>query len=542
MTAQQPLHPVLPITPAELRQALAGSTELAVVDVRDPGVQARDGYILRSVNLALSTLELNLVRLLPRRAVPIVVVDGGDGALAKRAAAALAGFGYTQVRILAGGTAAWQREGGELFTGTSALSKGFGEFVELHYSTPHISAEQLHERLEAGEDLLVVDGRTLSEFEAFSIPGAYAIPNGELLHRLPALLPSPTTTVVVNCAGRTRSIIGAQTLINAGLPNPVVALENGTMDWLKAGFSLQHGVLNAAPAPGPEALGAAVEAAERLRRRFDLALIDSDTLARYQAEAEARALYLLDVRTSQEYRQGHLPGAQWAEAGQLVQGVDQHVGIQHARIVLIDDEHALRAAVAGSWLAQLGWGEVSILPLATAQSLVRGAPQPPLPGAVPQVPLVTAQDLAPALRAGEATLLDLADSPRYEAGHIPGAWFAVRAKLLDRAASLPGSGPLILTSPDGVLARYAVAELAPVLRRPLKALAEGTAGWVAAGLPLDTGPSHLWDDTDDVPRSPYHTGGDRLAAFKAYLDWEVGLVEQIQRDGTVGFFTHAPAA
>jgi hypothetical protein len=31
----------------------------------------------------------------------------------------------------------------------------------------------------------------------------------------------------VNCAGRTRSIIGTQSLINAGVPNPVTALRNG---------------------------------------------------------------------------------------------------------------------------------------------------------------------------------------------------------------------------------------------------------------------------------------------------------------------------
>lgn len=536
MTAQHALPDVPYLTPAQLRQALADPAELAVVDVREPGVQARDGSLLRSVNLALSTLELNAPRLLPRRSAPVVVVDAGDGALARRAALALRGFGYSHVSVLSGGTAGWRQAGGELFTGTSALSKGFGEFVEHHYQTPHITAQHLHLQLAAGADVVVVDGRTLGEFEAFSIPGAYAIPNGELLHRLPALLPSAETTVVVNCAGRTRSIIGAQTLINAGLPNPVVALENGTMDWLKAGFSLQHGVLNLPPAADAEALKRAAQTAGQLRQRFDLAVIDSATLDAYQAEADRRALYLLDVRTLEEYRQGHWPGAQWAEAGQLVQGVDRYVGIQGARIVLLDDERGLRAAVAGSWLAQLGWGEVSVLPANAAQTPVQGGPRSGLAGAVPQVPEASPKDLAQALREGDVTVLDVADSLRYEAGHIPGAWFAVRARLLDRAASLPGSGPVVITSPDGVLARYAAAELAPLLQRPVKALAEGTEGWVAAGLALETGPVRLWDEADDVPRSPYHAGGDRLAAFKAYLEWEVGLVEQIERDGTARFF------
>ncbi|WP_459655385.1 rhodanese-like domain-containing protein, partial [Achromobacter xylosoxidans] len=59
--------------------------------------------------------------------------------------------------------------------------------------------------------------------------------------RAHGLAPDPKTTIVVNCAGRTRSIIGAQTLINLGVPNPVYALENGTQGWYLADFELDHG-------------------------------------------------------------------------------------------------------------------------------------------------------------------------------------------------------------------------------------------------------------------------------------------------------------
>ena len=71
------------------------------------------------------------------------------------------------------------------------------------------------------------------------------MPGAELVLRVRDIAPSPDTTIVVNCAGRTRSIIGAQSLINAGIPNKVVALRNGTMGWHLAGFTCDKGETDA---------------------------------------------------------------------------------------------------------------------------------------------------------------------------------------------------------------------------------------------------------------------------------------------------------
>ncbi|MFF7709053.1 rhodanese-like domain-containing protein [Pseudomonas sp. NPDC007930] len=526
------------ITAAQLRHRLLQPDEIAVLDVREPGVQAHDGHLLRSVNLSLSTLEQNVLARVPRKGTPIVLVDAGDNLLAGRAAQRLGTLGYRDIAVLEAGVQGWVADGGELFTGTSALSKGFGEYVEQRFGTPHLSAEELKRRLDAGDDILLVDGRTLAEFSNFSIPGAVACPNGELVHRVPALLNSPTTTVVVNCAGRTRSIIGAQTLINAGLENPVLALENGTMDWLAAGFSLQHGVTNSAAKPGQ--LDGARRGATQLVERFKVREIDFDTLERYRRQGDERSLYVLDVRTLEEYRAGHLPGAAWAEAGQLVQGVDNYVGTQNARVVLVDDTEGLRAAVAASWLEQINWAEVSILRVPAERASEQGVPAIEWAQLPPPAQGITAAALADALGTGQATLLDLQDSLSFAAGHIPGAWFAVRARLPDRAEQLPGDGLLVLTSADGTLAQFAAAELATLLARPIKVLVGGTAAWAAAGLPLEHGEQSLWDRPNDVWRSPYQAAGDRQRAFREYLDWELGLIAQLERDGTARF-RHAPA-
>ena len=74
-----------------------------------------------------------------------------------------------------------------------------------------------------------------------SIPTGISVPGAELVLRARELAPRPETTLIVNCAGRTRSIIGTQSLVNAGIPNPVYALRNGTIGWTLAGQELEHG-------------------------------------------------------------------------------------------------------------------------------------------------------------------------------------------------------------------------------------------------------------------------------------------------------------
>ena len=142
--------------------------------------------------------------------------------------------------MLAGGIEAWASAGYAVYSGMNVASKAFGEFVEHHYRTPHIEPLELTERVTAGEKVVLLDSRPLAEYRKMSIPGGIDCPGAELVYRVPDLVKSPEALVVVNCAGRTRSIIGAQSLINAGIPNKVVALKNGTMGWHLAGLKLAH--------------------------------------------------------------------------------------------------------------------------------------------------------------------------------------------------------------------------------------------------------------------------------------------------------------
>jgi rhodanese-related sulfurtransferase len=478
---------------------LEDGKEVALLDVREEGVFF-GGHLLFARSVPLSRLELAVADLVPRRATRMVICDGGEG-LAERAAARLEGFGYSDVAVLAGGVGAWEQAGYVLFSGLNVPSKAFGEFVEHDSGTPSISAEELQAKFDAGEDLVVLDSRPMVEFNNMNIPNASDCPGAELAYRVQELAPSPDTLVVVNCAGRTRSIIGAQSLINAGLSNQVVALRNGTMGWHLAGFQLEHGNERPPPAVSADGLAIAQARAADVARRFEVKSIDAATLDRWRGESD-RTLYLLDVRSPEEYEAGHMPGSISAPGGQLVQATDRYAGTLGARLVLVDDT-GVRATMTASWLNQMGWTEVAVLEGGLIGPLESGAPPRNVLGFDGlSVETIAADDLKAILDGGEAIVIDLAVSSGYRKGHIPGAWFAVRARLADGLSKVPGGGTLVFTSEDGVL----------------------SDGW-----------ENTVDEADDVVLKAYDRDQGIEEAMREYLTWEVDLVNQIENDGTTRF-------
>ena len=530
------------IGPGELKQVLRGEGEFVLLDVREQGAFAK-GHLFSASNLPLSSLELIIRDMAPRKGAPIVLADGSEG-LASRAAERLESFGYSDIRILEGGVDAWAEAGYELFTGVNVKSKAFGEFVEGACETPSVSAVELKDLLEAKADLVVLDSRPLAEFQRMNIPGAIDCPGAELVYRAHDLAPSPDTLIVVNCAGRTRSIIGAQSLINAKVPNKVVALRNGTMGWHLAGFVLDHGCERRAGEVSGEGLAKANVLAEGVARRFGVKEIGHATLADWRAEEETRTLYLLDVRQAEEYEAGHLKGSLWAEGVQLVQKTDSFIATRGARVVLIDDD-GVRATMTASWLIQMGFKEVWVLKDAlSGQALIIGPHVPEVPGLEDtRADGITAGDLARAMDENRAIVIDLAASPDYRAGHIPGAWFAIRARLADSivrtgAKDLAPEAMVVLTSNDGVLARLAAGEVAALVDLPVRVLAGGTAAWRRAGLEMAEGFENLADEVEDIFWKPYERDGrdgEVEAAMNAYLSWEIGLVDQVERDGGADF-------
>jgi len=406
-----------PLLPADVRRALLTRSEIALIDVREEAAFAT-GHPLFAAQIPLERIGIEAPARLPRRDVPIALYDDVED-LVPAAAERLAALGYSRIHRLAGGLSGWRDAGYELFEDVNSYSKAFGELVEHRRRTPSLPAEDVQALIDEKADIAILDARRFDEYATMSLPGGISVPGAELVLRALAIAPDPDTTIIVNCAGRTRSIIGAQSLINAGLPNRIVALRNGTIGWTLAGQTLQHGSNARYPDVDDTVLDEARARARQVSYRAGVKRIDAAMLAALAADA-ARTLYRFDVRAPEDYAAGHLPGFRSAPGGQLVQETDHFAPVRGARIVLADDLGA-RADMTASWLAQMGW-EVYVL------------------------------DETPAL------------SERGDPHALP---------------------------PRGPQGRY---------------------------------------------RRPYEGTDNPTAAMQAYLDWEYGLVDQLARDGTHGFF------
>src|SRR5471032_3419619 len=349
----------------DVKAMLKSNEVFAFFDVREEGEFSIKGHPLFATPLPLSRLEPRVFALLPDPKTRVVLMDAGDegddlqkGGRAHRAAARLKQMGYGNVAVMKGGLKAWADAGCEVFTGVNVPSKAFGEVVEHDNDTPRIDASDLQKLIDAKADMVILDSRPMPEFNNMSIPGGIDCPGAELVYRVKDFAPRPETLVVVNCAGRTRSIIGAQSLINAGLPNKVMALKNGTMGWHLAGLKVARGETKSFGPQGAEAAKFAQAAAANVAKRLGIRKIDMAGLKKLQSKDGP--LHLLDVRDPSEYAQDHLKGFRHAAGGQLVQATDQYVGARHATIVLHDND-GVRATMTAHWLLQMGWAETYVL-------------------------------------------------------------------------------------------------------------------------------------------------------------------------------------
>lgn len=528
------------LTVQQVKGMLKSGEVFAFFDVREEGEFSTQGHPLFATPLPLSRLEPRALALLPDPNTRIVLMDSGEeGQMgrANRAAAKLSELGYTNLAVVQDGLKAWRDAGFEVFTGVNVPSKAFGEAVEHENDTPRIDAADLQKLVDTKTDLVILDSRPMPEFNNMSIPGGVDCPGAELVYRVKDFAPRPETLVVVNCAGRTRSIIGAQSLINAGLPNKVIALKNGTMGWHLAGLKVARGETRSFGPQGPEAAKFAQAAAADVARRMGVKKIDKAGLA--TLEARGGPLYRLDVRDPAEYAQGHLKGFRHAAGGQLVQATDQYVGARNATIVLHDND-GVRAIMTAHWLLQMGWAETYVLNHKPAAGELTTEAEPRFPAgfAIPKPPTVTPAELQKSL--ASTLVIDLDTSLRYRDGHIPGSWFAVRANLgktiAEMLAKQPGVTRLVLVSPDGEIAALASPEAATVAGGlPVAILAGGMKAWRDAGLAVEAGHTRMADAPTDVWYRPYDFKEDVEAAMRQYLDWEVDLVPQLVRDGDARF-------
>lgn len=508
------------ISSRSLKPRLTAEAEIAFLDVREHG-QYGEGHPFFCVPAGYSTIENEVPKLVPRKATTVVVMDDGDG-VSEKAARALHNLGYSNVMVLEGGAPGWAAAGYTLYKGVNIPSKTFGELVEHECGTPSLSAEELRQRLDRDEPTLVLDGRPEHEYFKMSIPSAHSCPNAELAYRIPSLAVTDETAIVINCAGRTRSIIGAETLRQCGFSNSIRALRNGTQGWSLAGFTLNHGARSAPlPSLDSKALAQAAETADGLVERLALRRISPATLHTWTEDPE-RTTYIFDVRTEAEFLVSHWPGARHAPGGQLVQATDEYLAVRNARIVLCDDT-GLRAATTAMWLRGMGHN-VSILDVdvsrTTASENTGGSS-----GVDVGTPAIGPSEALSKIADG-ALLFDASRSSEYRRGHACGAIWVTRARA--QLLNYRHDRTIVITGREQSLIFGIILELQDLGYSDLAWFEGSPEIWSQAGFEIEQTPDIPKDrDCIDFLFFVHDRHDGNLDAARRYLEWETGLLAQL---------------
>jgi len=515
------------IAPAALKGLLEGSTPFALIDVREAG-EYNSSHIPGSSLIARRQLEFLVPHAVPFKGTAVVVCDD-DGRRAGLAAATVERMGYRQVSVLEGGINRWVTDGFSTEWGMNVPSKDFGEKVEVVHHVPELEAKELAARIQKGEKLVILDSRTPEEFRRFCIPGGRSVPGGELALRITDIARDldPDTTIIVNCAGRTRSIIGARVLQRMGIPR-VYGLKNGTAGWVLAGHQLETGAdRTQLPEPSAEAVAAAEAYAAKLAAEDGVRYLDIPTLKSALDRRGEEPIYLIDVRTVEEYTAGHIPGFRWFPGGQAVQRSDDVAVVKNSRIVFTCDRRA-RATLIASWYRQMGFREVFAVDggttawAASGGLLEKGLPEELAAGyqeARGKVKSISPRELQ---ASPPPAVIFVDTSQDFSRGHVPGARWVPRGWLeLWIGDIVPSkSTPIAVTCADGRGATLAGATLRELGYQSVSVLDGGMSGWQKAGLPVEKGLSGVMaPPTDVVPAGP-----DRnFADMQNYLRWEEAL-------------------
>jgi rhodanese-related sulfurtransferase len=515
------------MSPEALKSLLGGNTPFAFIDVREAG-EYNTSHIPGSSLLSRRHLEFQLPLAVPYQGTAVILCDD-DGRRVSLAAATVERMGYRHVSVLNGGINRWVSEDYPTEWGSNVPSKDFGEKVEVVHHVPELEATELHERMARGDKLVILDTRTPEEYQRFCIPGGRSVPGGELALRITDITKDldPDTTIIVNCAGRTRSIIGTRVLQRMGLQN-VYGLKNGTSGWLLAGYQLETGANQVTlPPPSPEGVAAAEAYAVRLAQEDGVCSLDIAALQSMLARRALETVYCIDVRTQEEYTAGHIPGFRWFPGGQAVQRSDDVAVVHNCPIVFACDRKA-RATLVASWYRQMGFDEVYAVEGGITAwtdhglSLETGMAEPSPFGfdaARSQVSLLTPQ----ALQTSKPPVVIFVDTSQdFARGHVPRAHWVPRGWLELRIAEVAPTRetPVAVTCLDGRSATLAGATLQELGYQNVAVLDGGMVAWQKAGLPVEKGLAGVMAPPNDVVLS----GPDRnFADMMNYLRWEEAL-------------------
>jgi len=505
------------ISVADLSVEMIDKPDLVLVDVRQPEEYA-EAHIPGAFNIPLRELAQTLDKLPDLDAE--IVVYCGSAFRSSIAMTSLQVLGYTNVRNMAGGFAAWQGE--EFATTTDVTEAEAGDAPELDPEVlaavdaqlaglpqgwGSVKAEDLNVELIENPPALLIDVRTPTEWEEKGyIAGAVNQPLEQFMSFAGEWPEDKDANIVIYCAAGHRGNMAATLMRTLGYTN-VRNLAGGFGAWSTAGLPFEGGE----PAPAE----AAVE-------EFDPVALWSDYLAGMPASFNAvrvgdaaeqvasnPELVIVDVRTVDEYTEGHIAGALNIPLTEVTDHLDMLPNLDDPILVVCGSGH--RSAMAMVALNLLGYdGATSML---SGMSAWTGAgydvttePAEAEAGAAPEVDpavfemvdaymkaipagfyTIKADDLNLALIENPPALIDVRTNSEVEQGIIGGATHIELREFMNRM----GDWPEDKTQPVVVYAlghRSVIAMMAMQMLgyEDVRSLAGGVNAWTGADYPLVT--------------------------------------------------------
>ncbi|MBL6595952.1 MAG: hypothetical protein ISP43_03865 [Candidatus Puniceispirillum sp.] len=476
----------------------------ALIDCRE----RRDyvaGHWFGSTNIPLSLFSQRLRFLFKAPDFPVHFLDWQDAESAE-AIHQLTAFGFTDITCHKTEKPAEMRRG--FVKGEYVWSKAFGEVVAHEIDLPEVTPQQY---LADYQDAQLFDVRPTAEYQDFTLPNSYSLPNSLLLANISALK-STGKISLLHCAGRTRSIIGAFTLMASGYDGPFAVFRGGTQAWQLDGYEREHNA-NRLFAADHEA----TDAVAGFLRRWQIpsARVSADAIAAYADTKQSGLLFDVsdDAATGQPLAHGIIK----ISGTNLIQQTDRSIARYHVPVTLFDQGSGSRAAFAAFWLRAMGFF-VSIVYL--------DAPLKPVDTVNPAINhsgithhLAAITDLDQ-WQKDAVPLYDFRPSTAFKTGHIANSqWQNISAILGQKPAATPVA--IIAACP----------ETGSIIQDCLD-----RHGWQIAGL-------YVWNASDIAPQR-LATGGldlplDESALFAGrhhgvltdahdYLAWEENLPAEIE--------------
>jgi len=206
---------------------------VAFLDVRTRKAYVQE-FAFGAVNCPLDRFSLMIADLVPDRSTLIIMIGANKKAISNTNLILLKKK-YSNVHYIKGDYQAWKKAKLPMWAGEFTLSKAFGEWIEATGKVNNIFPNKLNRmHQQPDSQLLQIDARPKIEYEKFTLPYSKHCSGGEL----PAYLQKTSSkkTIIVHCAGRTRSIIAYQTLLDFNISQKKYVLNGGTQNWVLNGL------------------------------------------------------------------------------------------------------------------------------------------------------------------------------------------------------------------------------------------------------------------------------------------------------------------